>query len=154
MSKQAGPIRKTALYELADVSIDSELTDKVDKAAKLALTERNLSKVEIRGVQGVKSGQNIMVEIDVGASGDLSVVKINEIEAAIRETVGRQVRGVRRVIVHFSSANKKEPAFLDEFIARSANDSDPESSDDDDHKGSNGHAALPSNANGSTRKRT
>lgn len=161
MIVQAGWVNtRTALYELADVSIDSEISGKVEKAAALALKEQNLSTVDIRGVQGVKSGQNIMVEIDVATPGNWSVSKTDEVEAVIRQKVGAQVRGVRRVAVRFSSVKKNGAAFEDEFIPRTASDSEPDDSDHehdhDHHNGNghaNGHAPSGSRANGSINKR-
>lgn len=151
---------KTALFELADVSIDSEISGKVEKAAALALKEQNLLNVDVRGVQGIKSGQNIMVEIDVAAPGNWSISKTDEVELVIRQKVGAQVRGVRRVTVRFSSARKTGAGFADEFIARTGSDSEPEDSDhehDHDHQNghhhANGHATPGSHTNGSIRKR-
>ena len=53
---------KSALYELADVGMDDEAREGAEKALKTLLTG---SDAKIRGVQGIKSGQNLMFEIEV-----------------------------------------------------------------------------------------
>jgi divalent metal cation (Fe/Co/Zn/Cd) transporter len=140
MIVQAGWVNtKTAFFELADVTIDSEIKGKVQKAANLALQEQDLADVDIRGVQGTKSGQNILVEIEVAAPGDWPIARIEEVEQVIRQKVAAKVRGVRRVAVHFGSVGREEPAFSNEFIARKTSDSEPEVSDHNDHEHEHEH---------------
>jgi cation diffusion facilitator family transporter len=148
---------KTALFELADVSVDSEITGKVQKAAKDALQEQDLPDVEVRGVQGVKSGQNILVDVDVAVPSDWSVGRSQELEQVIREKVAAEVRGIRRVVVRFSSAENQDPVFAKDFVARRGSESEVEielhadhGHGDHDHGNQNGEAIK---ANGSARKR-
>lgn len=159
---QAGWVNtKTALFELSDVTFDDEIKKKVHEAAALALKEDVGSMAEIKGVQGVKSGQNILVEVEVAVPGDWTVAKTDQAESIIREQIGAKVRGVRRVVVRFSrdDATATEP-FADEFIERKADESEPEESDHEhesdhshDHQ-SNGRADAPSsNTNSSAHKR-
>ncbi|KAK3720068.1 mitochondrial metal transporter [Vermiconidia calcicola] len=148
MIAQAGWVNtKSALFELSDVSFDSEIKDKVESAAATALVEHVGSSASIKGVQGVKSGQNILVEVEVAAPGDWTVSKTHEIEDLVREKIAANVRGVRRVVVRFTSADKDDPAFADEFVtATRTNDSEPEEDpghDEDGHSHSNGHATAP-----------
>lgn len=53
---------KSALYELADVGMDDEAREGAEKALETLLVG---SDAKIRGVQGIKSGQNLMFEIEV-----------------------------------------------------------------------------------------
>jgi len=151
---------KTALFELSDVTVDKEVVGKVEKAATQALEEHNLPDVEIRGVQGIKSGQNILMEIEVAAPSSWTVAKTEELEAVIRDKVGTEVRGVRRVVVRFGSAGKDEPAFADEFVARRPSESEVEESAHDHELHDHSHAHADGNtdpvtegANGTAHKR-
>lgn len=119
---------KTALFELSDVGVDKEVVVKVERAATQALKDHSPTEGEIRGVQGVKSGQNIMMEIAVAAPVTWTVAKTEEVEAIIRAKVG-DVRGVRRVAIRFSSAESDKPAFENEFVARQASEEEPEHGD-------------------------
>ncbi|SMQ50038.1 unnamed protein product [Zymoseptoria tritici ST99CH_1A5] len=103
---------KSALYELADAGMEDEAREGAEKAANAVLAGR---KEEIRGVQGIKSGQNLMFEVEVAVEKDCSVAKSNEIEVEIREAIAASVRGTKRVNVRFTT--KEEPAFLDQFVA-------------------------------------
>ena len=146
---------RTALFELSDVSFGNEIKEKVQKAATAALKDDVDSVAVIKGVQGIKSGQNIMVEVEVSVPGDWPVSKTDEIETAIREKVAARVRGVRRVVVRFTSAGNNDAPFVGDFIANKAVDSEPEDSDhehDDSHDHSHSTAPLQ-NANGTAHKR-
>jgi cation diffusion facilitator family transporter len=157
---QAGWVNtKTALFELSDVSFDEEIKKKVHKAAALALAEDMGSTAEIKGVQGVKSGQNILVEVKVAVPRDWTISKTDHLESIIREKIGAKVRGVRRVVVRFSSDDNAAQPFAEDFIDR-ANDSEPEESDhehESDHSHDhqpNGRATVPlPNPNSSAHKR-
>lgn len=151
---------KSALFELADVGIQDDIKGKVQKAAASALKEQVGPSAEIKGVQGVKSGQNILAEVEVVAPTDWTVSKMTEIEKALREKVVGKVRGVRRVSVRFTSdADKDHAAFADEFVSVQASESEPEEEEHDHnhghvHNGSNGRATAPTtNASGSVLKR-
>ena len=150
---------KIALFELSDVSFDNSIKEKVQKAAAVALKEEVDSAAVIRGVQGVKSGQNVLVEVEVGVPGDWSVSKTEEAENVIREKVAAKVRGVRRVVVRFSSAESEEEPFVGDFVANKAVESEPEDSDHEhdhnhDHSHPNGQATAPVHSmNGTAHKR-
>jgi cation diffusion facilitator family transporter len=146
---------KTALFELSDVSFGNEIKEKIQKAAVLALKDEVDSAAVIKGVQGVKSGQNILVEVEVGVPGNWQVSKTEEVENLIREQIAAKVRGVRRVVVRFSSAEKEDTPFAGDFIAKTAVDSEPEDSDDE-HDDSHDHSHLTAplqSANGTAHKR-
>ncbi|KAL1613099.1 mitochondrial metal transporter [Paraconiothyrium brasiliense] len=138
---------KDALFELADVGVEKDMTEKVRKAATKALVDVNTgspSDVNVRHVQGVKSGQNYLMDVELGVPGTCSVEQTRGIENLIRERVGAKVRGVKKVRVRFVSNTADQPDFLDEFIkpGESANLS-PESESDHEHE---------HNANGDAKK--
>lgn len=128
---------KAALFELADVGVETEMQENVRKAAIKALADVNVgssSEVSVRHVQGVKSGQNYLMDIELGVPGIYSVDQTRDIENLVRERVGSKVRGVKKVRVRFVSNTTDQPDFLDEFIKPDdvANLS-PESEHDHDH---------------------
>nr|POE65732.1 mitochondrial metal transporter 2 [Quercus suber] len=91
---------KSAFLELADVAMDDDMQQSVRTSAATALEEAVGGTASIRGVQGIKSGQNFLVEIEVAAPTTWTLAYTNEVEDAIRQNVGR-TRGVRRVTVRF-----------------------------------------------------
>lgn len=155
---QAGWVNtKTALFELSDVTIDSEIKEKVQKAAVLALQDGFGAEAKIKGVQGVKSGQNILVEVEVAVPETWTIAKTNEVEESIRERIGTNVRGVRRVVVRFSSDADATP-FLNDFVESKTTELvDSDAEHEHDHHGhhrTNGSTSVPTNnSNGSARKR-
>ena len=57
----------SALYELADRSIDEEVKKSIRRQAKKGLeTISEHHDIEIREVSGVKSGQNYLVDLELG----------------------------------------------------------------------------------------
>lgn len=109
---------KQALLELADVGVDQEMKDNVRKAATKALEgiTTTAEPVNVRAIQGVKAGQNYLMDIELGVAGAWTVEQTRSVEDKVREQVGAQVRGVKKVRVRFVSNTAKEPDFLDEFI--------------------------------------
>nr|POE77672.1 mitochondrial metal transporter 2 [Quercus suber] len=137
---------KSAFLELADVTMDEDVRQTVQKSAASALEEAVGGSASIRGVQGIKSGQNFLVEIEVAAPTTWSLAYTNDVEAAIRESVGRN-RGVRRVTVRFVSSETDDAAFRGEFIARRPGEDEVEEHNHDQahdhehtHAGTNGDA--------------
>ena len=110
---------KVSLLELADVSVDEDIKLSVQKATSKALLARveNGNDIIIRDVQGVKSGQNYLMEIELAVPGSWSVNQIRLVEDAVRERVGSRVRGVKRIKVRFLSLEAKDEDFTGEFIA-------------------------------------
>ncbi|KAL5402435.1 hypothetical protein PMIN03_010669 [Paraphaeosphaeria minitans] len=147
---------RDALFELADVGIEKEMSDKVRKAATNALADINTgpsSDVNLRHVQGVKSGQNYLMDVELGVPGTYSVEQTRGIENLVRERVGAKVRGVKKVRVRFVSNTANQPDFLDEFInlGDGANLSpESESDHEHDHEHEHGHEHKE---NGSVKKR-
>ena len=158
MIMQAGWVNtKTALFELSDVSVDSEIRENVQKAAAVALKEDVGSEAEIKGVQGVKSGQNVLIEVEVAVPDDWTVAKTEKAEESIREKIGAKVRGIRRVVVRFTS-NAAAAPFCGTFLESKATTVElEESHHEHDHAGHdhlNGSTSVSSShSNGSAHKR-
>ncbi|CAK7267203.1 mitochondrial metal transporter [Sporothrix epigloea] len=136
----------SALYELADRSIDDEIKRSVRTSATKALandvylTNGQQHLVELREVSGVKSGQNYLVDLELAVPGDWTVETVRSIEDAVRIQVGSSVRGVRRVHVRFVKLDEPVEKF-DEFISGNPSSSpEPElHKHDHDHDHENCH---------------
>ena len=143
----------SALYELADKGIDDEIKASVSKAVKKSLA--NLSnglQVELREVEGVKSGQNYLVDLQLAVPKAWTIENVAEVEAAVRETVGSKVRGVRRIKVRFVPKDTMSTSLFDEFIQRDVSpreSPEPEEADnhnhDHDHDHDHDHTHAPQN---------
>ena len=112
-----------ALLELSDVGVTSEIKESVGKAATGALTDNSFatgritgSAVEVRDIQGIKAGQNYLMNVELTVPGGWSVEETRIVEDAVRERVGSKVRGVRRLRVRFVAKTFETPDFSDEFI--------------------------------------
>lgn len=114
---QAGWVNtKTALYELADSGLQDELKEKVESAAQASLEEQVGGDAKIKGVQGIKSGQNVLAEVEIAAPAHWTIEKAQGVETALRQHVAEKVRGVRRVAVRFTDDRHNDrEAFADEF---------------------------------------
>jgi len=144
----------TALLELADVGVDEEMKNLVRASATKALAanetiSNSANQVEVRDIQGVKAGQNYLMDLVLAVPGQLSVDQLQPIEDAVRERVGSKVRGVRKLRVRFIAKEGEEAHFADEFIgAEMSPRSSPEPEDENDTK----HETEPSTTNGSLKK--
>ena len=126
---------KTALVELADSSIDADMKSKVRSAAMQAIKDLAEEKVQVRQVQGVKAGQNYLVELEIVVPQDWSVRKTQAIEEAVRKQVGDTVRGVRRVSIRHIAEGSDETNFMDEFVSPSVSiASKPKANEDGNQK--------------------
>lgn len=127
----------SALYELADRGVDEEIREKAQVSAAAAAEANG---AEIRGLQGIKSGQNLIFEVEVLVPKDWTVMRTDEVQLAIRDAIAQKVRGTKRVTIKFTTKSTST-AFEDDFVARS---DDPEHGADDrgdhDHGHANGHA--------------
>lgn len=128
----------SALYELADAGIDPEIKSNVRKAAEKSFTTfAKGAEVSVREVQGVKSGQNYLVDLEVGVPLSWKVADCKEVEEAARAAVAKKVRGVRRFKVRFVT-KESDGTFLDEYIP---GDMDaPIEEEEHEHEQENGHA--------------
>lgn len=116
----------TSLLELADTTVDNEIKTSVHNAATKALKAlEDGGQVVVRDVQGMKSGQNYLMEIELAVPGAWSIHRSRAVEEAVRKTVGASVRGVKRVKVRFIPVEHQELTFSEEFIAQDT-DASPE----------------------------
>lgn len=148
-----------ALLELADVGVDDEIRTSVRQAATQALDKVNLDTnvkddgvARVRDVQGVKAGQNYLIDVELVVPGSWTIQEARCTEDLIREKVGSTVRGVRRVKVRFVPETNEEPNFADEFIGVDVNlESEPEKEPNHDHEHGHDHHDHP--PSGRIRKR-
>ncbi|KAJ5929371.1 hypothetical protein N7454_007219 [Penicillium verhagenii] len=123
----------TALLELADTTVDDEIKTSVQTAASKALKEvEDGEQVIVRDVQGMKSGQNYLMDIELAVPGAWAITRSRVIEEAVRKTIGSGVRGVKRVKVRFVPVEEQELTFSEEFVSQDSG-SNPELVDDHDH---------------------
>jgi divalent metal cation (Fe/Co/Zn/Cd) transporter len=151
---------KQALLELADVGVDAEMRGNVQRAATKAVEAITTASepVNVRAVQGVKAGQNFLMDIELGVPGTWTVEQTRSVEDLVRERVGAKVRGVKKVRVRFVNNSVGEPDFLDEFIPGdvSAISSPGDAHDHDhdhDHEHSHDHDHHSENADGNVKRR-
>ncbi|KAJ0423466.1 cation efflux family-domain-containing protein [Aspergillus carlsbadensis] len=109
---------RTSLLELADTTVDDEIKTAVQKAAAKALATINEGgQVKIRDVQGMKSGQNYLMDVELAVPGVWSIQQSREIEERVRATIGSSLRGVKRVKIRFIPLEQESLDFSEEFIA-------------------------------------
>ncbi|RAK80974.1 cation diffusion facilitator family transporter [Aspergillus fijiensis CBS 313.89] len=108
---------KISLLELADTTVDDDVKASVHKAATKALSLLDSGELlRIHDVQGMKSGQNYLMDVEVAVPGAWSINRAREVEEAMRTAVGERVRGVKRVKVRFIPLEHQELTFTEEFI--------------------------------------
>lgn len=145
----------SALYELADKGIDSEVKASVTRAVKKSFVNlKEGSQVELREVEGVKSGQNYLVDLQLAVPSTWTVEDVREVEEGVREMVGSKVRGVRRVKVRFVPKDAAETSLFDEFIPGDVSPrASPEAEEQDhDHDHDDHHDHHHASANGNGKK--
>lgn len=147
---------KQALLELADVGVEQEMKDNVRKAATKAVENITTTSepVNIRAIQGVKAGQNYLMDVELGVPGTWTVEQTRGVENMVRERIGAKVRGVKKVRVRFVTNTAEEPDFLDEFIPGDPSASSPPVEEDHDHDHDHNHDHKHADgADGSARRR-
>ncbi|EAW12862.1 cation diffusion facilitator family transporter [Aspergillus clavatus NRRL 1] len=108
----------TSLLELADTTVDDEIKQSVRNAATKILTQlEGYDAVTVRDVQGMKSGQNYLMELELAVPGAWPISRSREIEQAVRQAVGAGVRGVKRLKIRFVPSELGHSDFTEEFIA-------------------------------------
>lgn len=131
---------KSAILELADVSLSDDMKNKVRRSAENGLRDIGKPSFEVRQVQGIKAGQNYLVDLEVGAPSKFTIAESKSLEEALRNHIGSKVRGVKRVKIRFVPQDSGTPSFTDEFIAADISPrSSPEPEDEDDHKHPHSH---------------
>lgn len=126
---------QSAILELADVNLSEDMKRKIRRSAESGLKELGSDGIEVRQVQGVKAGQNYLIELELGISGDVPVSKTKELEDKLRNHIGSKVRGAKRVKVRFVPLTTGPPDFTDEFVGSDVESprSSPEPESDDEH---------------------
>jgi divalent metal cation (Fe/Co/Zn/Cd) transporter len=139
----------TSLLELADLTVDEDIKKAVRRAATKAIkgdASAGLKgvvggeHVEIKGIQGIKSGQNYLMEVELEIPGDWTVDQTRKIEETVRERSGAKVRGVHRVKVRFTSRDTGAGDFADEFIGADVSPRSSPEPEEEDHKHGFGQA--------------
>ncbi|KAJ2907213.1 hypothetical protein MKZ38_006507 [Zalerion maritima] len=126
----------SAVYELADKTIDDDVKKSVRKHAQASLAKVSEGhQIEIRDISGIKSGQNYLIDIEAAVPGGWTVEDCREVEETIRDQVGHTVRGARRIRVRFIAKEQEIAVQFDEFIPGSVSPppSEPEDEQEHDH---------------------
>lgn len=130
----------SALYELVDKSIDEEIKSSVSKQVKKAIANlSNSSDIELREVEGIKSGQNYLIDLLVAVPRSWTLVETTEVEDGLRTAVGSKVRGVRRVKIRFVPKEDSETSLFDEFIPGDVSPRGSPEPEDHDHDHDHDH---------------
>lgn len=132
----------TSLLELADTTVDDEIKKSVQNAATKALKAlEDGEEVIVRDVQGMKSGQNYLMDIELAVPGAWAITRSRVVEEAIRKTVGEKVRGVKRVKIRFIPAEQAELTFSEEFVSQDTGaNPEPENNGNGVAPGSHNHS--------------
>ena len=125
-----------ALLELADAAVESNIKDSVRDAAQVALNTvalreylpqaTSLTSFEIQDIQGVKSGQNHLIELQICAPPQMQIAQLKHFEEAVRDRIAAKVKSVRRLKIRFVSTGSEATSLADEFIPRDLDDIEPE----------------------------
>ena len=152
---------KSALFELADVGIDDETSESVRNAAQIAIGEasqlsiiRNSSegnaRMTLRRVQGLKSGQNYLINLELGVPANWSLKQLRAAEDVVRSKVRAVVKGVRKIGIKFVADDEPIGKFADDFV-NSSREGSPDLDTDD--VGTAKRSALPNNGGGVLKRR-
>ncbi|TVY91306.1 Mitochondrial metal transporter [Lachnellula willkommii] len=146
---------KSALYELADRGIDTETKASITRAVKKSIADlRDGSEIELREVEGVKSGQNFLVDLQLAVPKSWTVEDVREVEEGVRQVVGAKVRGVRRVKVRFVPKDESSIALFDEFISGDVSPRESPEPEEHDHDHDHDHDHAKTNGNGNGNKKS
>ena len=114
----------SAFQELADKGIDSEMCGSIKTAAEKSIVQYlesvngELGGAVLKDIQGVKSGQNFLIDLEVAVPNTWTVVETRKLEDAVKNAVGSKVRGVRRLRIRFIAMENDGTTLFDEFIPR------------------------------------
>lgn len=130
----------TSLLELADTAVDDDIKKSVQTAAAKALKAlEDSEQVIVRDVQGMKSGQNYLMDIELAVPGEWAITRSRVVEEAVRKTVGEKVRGVKRVKIRFIPAEQTELTFSEEFVSQDTGANPEPESNGNDHNHNHDH---------------
>lgn len=135
---------RTSLLELADVTVDNEVKKSIRRAVEKAIKGdaakgedaiTGAAEISVRDIQGLKSGQNYLIDVELAVPESWSIGQARPIEDAVRNRIGNKVRGVKRVKVRFTPVSSNIHDFSDEFIGADVSPrSSPEPEDEDHHR--------------------
>jgi divalent metal cation (Fe/Co/Zn/Cd) transporter len=130
----------TSLLELADTTVDDDIKNSVQTAAAKALKAlEDGEEVIVRDVQGMKSGQNYLMDIELAVPGEWAITRSRVVEEAVRKTVGEKVRGVKRVKIRFIPAEQTELTFSEEFVSQDTGANPEPESNGNNHNRNHDH---------------
>ena len=146
---------KSALLELADVGVETEMREKVEKVTTKALESVTTASdpVTVRYIQGIKAGQNYLMDVELGVPSTWTVEQTRNIENLVRERVGAKVRGVKKVRVRFVANSEDKPDFMDEFITGGVSATEDPSAHEHEHENENEHADQSKSSDSNIRRR-
>lgn len=124
----------SALLELADVGVDAEIHAKIHAAIGPVLPDG----VRCTGLRGIKSGQNLLVDVELAAPEAWTLARLADVEERVRQAVSTQVRGVKKVAVRFVRDGSGDVA-ASEFVAFDRNVAVDAHSDDEGHDHGHDH---------------
>ncbi|KAK4996586.1 mitochondrial metal transporter [Elasticomyces elasticus] len=145
---------KLSFLELADKGVDEEMRGKVERAATKAIEARGFGvgkEAVVRNVQGIKSGQNFLMDVEIAVPRTWALDSMIEVENAVRAEVGKSVRGVKRVKVRFVT-QEQEIGFADEFVGLGEPGTLEEQGHDHDHDNGHSHTNANGHHNGETKR--
>ncbi|KAH0407081.1 hypothetical protein KCU90_g23357, partial [Aureobasidium melanogenum] len=131
---------KAALLELADVSIEDDMKQNIESAASQALGDLKLPTESAPQVQGIKSGQNYLIEVAVTVPSTWTLDQMTEAENSIREKVSSAAQGIKRVSIRFTSSENTADAFANEFVASKDQKHAHEHEHEHEHSHDDGHS--------------
>lgn len=129
---------KSSLLELADVAIEDDIREAVEGASNKALKGTGAI---LSAVQGVKSGQNFLLEVAVAIPETSTLKEQQLLDEKIRAAVAGRVKSAKRVAVRFIATSDADKGFSKEFLSfnpdlsEAVHDHDDETKDekDDEH---------------------
>ncbi|KAJ6187263.1 cation efflux family protein [Penicillium mononematosum] len=91
-----------SFLELADITIDSDVTSSISEAAANRVRSMTGSDiVKIRTVHGIKSGRNYLIDLELAVPGAWPVSRTYQIEGIVRGAIGTVTSNVKQVKVRF-----------------------------------------------------
>jgi divalent metal cation (Fe/Co/Zn/Cd) transporter len=105
---------KSAVLELADVGLDKDVQTQVTDSTQKFLATLGQS-ITVKNVGGIKSGQNLLVEVQLQVQDGTTIGELHDVEKGVREVIGTGVSGVRKVRVRFVG-EEVESEFVEEPV--------------------------------------
>ncbi|EPQ64365.1 Bgt-2724 [Blumeria graminis f. sp. tritici] len=108
-----------AIYELADSGLDDEIKTSISlKFEEKFASDPVKSQVELRGIEGVKSGPNYLVDVQLAVPSTWTLRETSEVEGRVRDIIGSSVRGISRIKIRFVARDVDPSSLLDEYVTQ------------------------------------